>query len=254
MVKGLIAFREHFKDFKGNYVIIGGTACDVIIEGAGLRARTTDDIDIILVIEALSPEFVQHFWEFIKNGNYQVKEKNDKERKYYRFLGPSDDNFPSQIELFSREPDMLDLEEGMHLTPIPVDTEISSLSAILMSEDYYKFTIAHSRVEDDVNRANIEALIVLKARAFLDMKKRKDEGEQIDSRKINKHKLDVFRLLIFLTGEEKFDLPDSIKSDLSEFVEMIKDEIPDNTIFKAMGASRIDPENLYESLKQIFNL
>lgn len=254
MVRGLVAFKEHFENFTGNYIIIGGTACDIIIEGEGLKARTTDDIDIILVIEALSPEFVQHFWEFIKKGKYQVKEKNDKERKYYRFLKPENNNYPSQIELFSREPDMLDLDEGVHLTPVPVDSEISSLSAILMSEDYYKFTLKHSRVEDGVNRANIEALVVLKARAFLDMKKRKEEGESIDNKKINKHKLDIFRLLIFLTGEEKFELPESIKNDMAEFVKVIKDELPDESIFKLMGVRNIKSEGLYEFLKKAFNL
>ena len=31
MVRGLDIFREHFKDFEQNYVIIGGTACDINI-------------------------------------------------------------------------------------------------------------------------------------------------------------------------------------------------------------------------------
>ena len=35
-----------------NYVIIGGTACDIIIEDAGLTTRVTKDIDMILVVEA----------------------------------------------------------------------------------------------------------------------------------------------------------------------------------------------------------
>ena len=72
MVRGLEIFRQHFKDFTDNYVIIGGTACDIIIDNIGLTPRATKDIDIILVIEALSPEFVKHFWEFIKTGNYDI--------------------------------------------------------------------------------------------------------------------------------------------------------------------------------------
>ncbi|MFA5296693.1 MAG: hypothetical protein WC389_00630 [Lutibacter sp.] len=66
MVVGLYAFSEHFKDFQDSYIIIGGTACDIIIEEAGFTPRATDDIDIILIVEALSPEFVARFWEFIK--------------------------------------------------------------------------------------------------------------------------------------------------------------------------------------------
>ncbi len=32
MVIGLKKFREHFKDFRDNYIIIGGNACDVILD------------------------------------------------------------------------------------------------------------------------------------------------------------------------------------------------------------------------------
>lgn len=30
MVIGIDKFREYFKDYAGNYIIIGGTACDII--------------------------------------------------------------------------------------------------------------------------------------------------------------------------------------------------------------------------------
>lgn len=75
MVRGLNIFSEYFKDFIDNYIIIGGTACDIIIEGAGLTPRVTKDIDIILVVEALSAAFVKHFWNFIQDGNYERTEK-----------------------------------------------------------------------------------------------------------------------------------------------------------------------------------
>jgi len=86
MVKGLEIFRQHFNAFTDNYVIIGGTACDIIIDNIGLTPRATKDIDIILVIEALSPEFVANFWEFIKQGDYDVKEKSEEDR-HYPFCG-----------------------------------------------------------------------------------------------------------------------------------------------------------------------
>ena len=57
MVVGLDTFSTHFKDFQDSYIIIGGTACDIIIEEAGFVPRATDDIDIILIVEALSPDF-----------------------------------------------------------------------------------------------------------------------------------------------------------------------------------------------------
>ena len=76
MVRGLNIFSEYFKDHGDNYVIIGGTACDIILEEVGLIPRATKDIDIILVVEALNADFVKQFWKFIQDGNYKRKEKS----------------------------------------------------------------------------------------------------------------------------------------------------------------------------------
>ena len=254
MVRGLEIFRQHFKDFTDNYVIIGGTACDIIIDNIGLTPRATKDIDIILVIEALSPEFVAHFWEFVKQGDYDGREKSEEDRKYYRFQKPQVEEFPFQIELFSRIPDLLDLDEGTHLTPIPVDTEISSLSAILMDDDYYNFTIQHSQFNNGIHLANTEALIGLKAKAFLDYKTRKENGEKIDEKQLRKHKMDIFRLLLLLTPEDNFTIVESIKSDIANFAEVIKDDLPDKQIFKEMGAGNVDVKELFGLLIVAFNL
>ena len=172
MVNGLDNFKEYFKQYPGNYVIIGGTACDIIIGEAGFTPRATRDIDIILVVEALNADFVKQFWKFIQDGNYEQKEKSADERKYYRFMKPENKEFPYQIELFSRNPDLIELDALSHLTPIPVDDDLSSLSAILLSNDIYKYILQHSVLENELHRANTEALICLKAKAFLDMTER----------------------------------------------------------------------------------
>ena len=52
MVRGLDLFREHFKDFADRYVLIGGTACDLIMSEVGLQFRATKDLDIVLCIES----------------------------------------------------------------------------------------------------------------------------------------------------------------------------------------------------------
>lgn len=46
------------------------------------------------------------------------------------------------LELFSRVPDGLSFVPPGHLTPIPIDEQISSLSAILLNDDYYQFVLA----------------------------------------------------------------------------------------------------------------
>ena len=102
MVRGLDIFKKYFEAYPDNYVIIGGTACDLILDEAGFIPRATKDIDIILIVEALSTEFVKQFWQFVVDGNYERKEKNEDERKYYRFMKPGNTEFPFQIELFAR--------------------------------------------------------------------------------------------------------------------------------------------------------
>ncbi len=54
MVRGLDIFKKYFEQYPDNYVIIGGTACDINIDEAGFVPRVTRDIDIILVVEALN--------------------------------------------------------------------------------------------------------------------------------------------------------------------------------------------------------
>nr|WP_319511402.1 hypothetical protein [uncultured Draconibacterium sp.] len=254
MVRGLEKFKEYFKDYAENYIIIGGTACDVIIDDAGFEARATKDIDIILIVEALSKEFVLKFWEFINDGDYQRREKSEDERKYYRFIKPKTNGFPLQIELFSKIPDLMDLEGEPHLTPIPVDDDLSSLSAILMDNEYYKFTIDNSKTEEGAHFAAEEALICLKAKAFLDLTQRKLAGENIDARNIRKHKTDIFRLAVLFPAEHKVELPDGIKNDLKTFVDSISEKLPDKAIFKQMGIGVIDVEQVFQQLKTIFSL
>lgn len=248
MVRGLDIFKKFFQEYTDCYIIIGGTACDIIIDDAGLTPRATKDIDIILVIEALTPEFGKHFWKFVKEAGYQQKEQSPDKLEYFRFLKPKNVTYPQQIELFAREPDTFELDEDVRLTPIPVDDDITSLSAILMSEDYYRFTIEHSTSEDGIHRANSIALIILKVKAFLDLEERKEQGEKIDSRNIKKHKTDVFRLTLLLTDEDQVILTNALASDFTKFVDAVKTDLPDPAIFKEMGAGRINPKDLLNQL------
>jgi hypothetical protein len=136
MVKGLEVFREHFRDYADRYVFIGGAACDIAMTGAGLAFRATKDLDIVLFVEALDAAFVRAFWEFVRIGGYEVQEKSTGEKQFYRFQKPTNANYPFMLELFSRQPDVLQVADGSHLTPLPVEEDASSLSAILLDNDY----------------------------------------------------------------------------------------------------------------------
>lgn len=67
MVRGIDTFKDFFKGFENSYVIIGGTACEIHEENYAQTPCATKDIDIILIVEALSNEFVVRFWEFVKS-------------------------------------------------------------------------------------------------------------------------------------------------------------------------------------------
>lgn len=66
------------------------------------------------------------------------------------------------IELLSRHPDILGEPKGLIVEPLPVDEETSSLSAIIMDDDFYHFTIQHSKLTNGLRHADSAALIALK--------------------------------------------------------------------------------------------
>lgn len=161
---------------------------------AGLPFRATKDLDIVLYLEALDAEFVRVFWEFVRAGGYEVQEKSTGEKQFYRFQKPANADYPFMLELFSRQPDVLQVAEGSHLTPLPIEEDVSSLSAILLDNDYYDFIRAGRQEIDGLPMVGAAQLIALKARAWLDLTEREKQGEKIDSKTIKKHKNDVFRL------------------------------------------------------------
>lgn len=253
-MRGLDTFAKHFQQYSDAYIVIGGAACHDHFENLGLEFRVTDDIDTILVVEVLNDAFIAHFWEFIIQGNYERNEIAD-EKQYYRFIKPQTKNFPVQVELFSRTPDAIPPKEGMRYTPIPADEDVSSLSAILMDDDYYKFTLEHSVKNGLLHRADDFALICLKAKAFLDLSERKADGQRIDSKQIKKHKNDVFRLAATLTGDKHIKLPDSIQKDVLSFIEKMKESPPETkNMFKEMGIGAMGADNLIGQLRQVFKI
>lgn len=169
-------------------------------------------------------------------------------------MNPADKRFPEQVELFSRQLGKLNLPEDARLEPIHVEDGISSLSAILMDDAYYNFTIDHSTPYEGIRLANIEALICLKAKAYLDLSNRKNEGELIDSRKIDKHKKDVIRLAALIPGESRFKLPVSLYKDVAEFCDTVKDNLPNQDFMKSIGLPTMDATDVITSLKRNMNI
>ena len=136
MVSGFTKFKERFQGFENQYVIIGGTACDLIMENEELPFRATKDVDIVLIVESITAEFGRQFWEYVKEAGYEHLNKSTGNAQFYRFTSPKSKEYPYMIEIFSRNPDFIILEDDAVLTPLPIDDEISSLSAILLNEAF----------------------------------------------------------------------------------------------------------------------
>ena len=61
MVTGFTKFKEKFQGFEDQYVVIGGTACDLLMENEDMSFRATKDVDIVLIVESITAEFGKAF-------------------------------------------------------------------------------------------------------------------------------------------------------------------------------------------------
>ena len=219
MVNGFTKFKEKFQGFENQYVIIGGTACDLIMENEELPFRATKDVDIVLIVESITAEFGRQFWKYVKEAGYEHLNKSTGNAQFYRFTSPKSKEYPYMIEIFSRNPDFIILEDDAVLTPLPIDDEISSLSAILLNEAYYE---------------------LLKTGQMM-----------VDSKNIKKHKNDVFRLAQLITANTRQVLSPEIAEDMKKFLSEIADETVD---LKSLGIRGTDKKKMTEMLYRCYGL
>lgn len=248
MVNGITIFREYFKGFEDQYVLIGGAACDIAFEEREQVFRKTRDLDMVLIIEVLTPEFGDRLWEFIKGGQYRNKVTNKGKPQFYRFDKPEIDGYPRMIELFCRED--FKLKENKGITPIHIDDSISSLSAILLNEDYYQILLEGRSVEDGLSVLRPEYLILFKAKAYLDLDLRKKNGEKIDSGDIGKHKKDILRIIGELELRKTKELPISVKNDIDNFIVTLTYNPFD---YNSLKRHELKNEEVIDKLKSIYD-
>ena len=184
MVTGLAGFKEWFAGFEDHYALIGGAACDLLLTEEGLDFRATRDIDMVLIVESLTPAFGARFWEYVKAADYEHRNKSKGEPQFYRFINPKDNSFPYMIELFARRVESLPLPDDAVLTPLSLGDELTSLSAILIDNDYYELLKSGITIVDGLPILGAVHIIPLKIKAWLDLSARKAAGEQVDSKNI----------------------------------------------------------------------
>lgn len=250
MVRGLERFRAHFESYTDRYVLIGGTACSIALAEVGLDFRATKDLDIVLCVEALDVEFARAFWGFIHQGHYVNQQRSTGKRLFYRFGNPEDADFPAMLELFARSPDVLNPADGAHLTPIPVGEDASSLSAILLDDDYYHFIYAGKAVVSGLPVVKPEFLIPLKAKAWLELSVERLAGAPVDKKDIVKHRNDVFRLYQVISPDTLIDVPASIAQDMRDFLDQVEGDAALN--LSSLGLRSADREAVFADLRRLY--
>ena len=251
MVRGIDSFRDWFRGYEEQYAIIGGTACDLLMSDEGLDFRATKDIDLVLIIEAVNSAFGKRFWEYVIAAGYEHRNRSTGEPQFYRFTGPQSKEYPAMIELFTRKPDAIVLPDDAALSPLPVDDDISSLSAILLDNDYYDFLKQGRTRVAGVIVLDAPYLIPFKAKAWLDLSDRKSRGEQVNSKNIRKHKNDVFRLseLLDQNMEMTSVLPEAVKEDMRVFIERMESE---DVVPGQLGVREKTKEDILNELRNLY--
>ena len=250
MVRGFESFKNWFAGYEENYAIIGGTACDLILTEMNQDFRATKDIDLVLILEALTPNFGKRFWEYIEQAEYEHRNKSSGNTQFYRFTKPVSKEFPYMIELFSRKIDAIELPDEASLTPIPLDEDVSSLSAILLDDNYYEFLRTGKIVINGVTVLDAPYIIPFKMKAWLDLRERKSKGESIDSKDIRKHKNDVARLSELITAETVVEVSEPVFQDIQLFLDQVGDEDIDT---KSLGL-RQSKESVLQRIRDAYTL
>lgn len=84
------------------------------------------------------------------------------------------------IELFSKAENTLRSEDAGPCIPLPLGDDISSLSAILLNEEYYSMLLNGKIVLSDISILSHTYLIPFKAKAWLDYRDRRADGQHVD--------------------------------------------------------------------------
>lgn len=231
MVGGLEKFRKAFANFSDNFVIIGGTACDEVLNGTEMTPRATLDIDIVVIVENITQDFAVAFWNFIREGGYRPgKRKNpDGTPKYVLY---SFDNgqagYPIKIELLTRHNDVFD--KAAHIAPLPIDGVVSSLSSIILDEPYYNLTVGNSFISEGLRYASPLALMALKARAYLNLLTDRATGKEVNSKDISKHRNDVIKLAAITPGTEQAVVGKEVLDTINEFTSLMLSSLPNQSL------------------------
>ena len=217
-VTRLAGFADFFRGYGDSFAILGGAACAQWLGEANLEFRNTKDVDVVLVLEAKDRRFFERLWDYLHRGGYEKWQRSDGKKVAFRFVEPTEQGYPFMIELLSR-PDIVDVPEGQKIVPVEPGDGLSSLSAVLLDEAYYRL-ILENRAETRTGLPAVtpDALLLLKAKAHLNLLADKESGRKVRDRDITKHRNDVFHLAYLIDDSSVVELPETIAADLNRFL------------------------------------
>ncbi len=243
---GLDKFADFFKGYEECYTIIGGTACDILLSDQPGGFRVTKDIDMIILFEDRFEEFAALFWRFVKEGDYRCGWKNSEEPHFYRFTDPKS-GYPVQIELFSRKSDY-HLEADSGIIPIHIDDDLSSLSAIMLNDDFYNFMLEGRIRRGGVSILKASYLIPFKMFAWLNLLEDKAQGKHVNEKDLRKHKNDVFHLLQIIPDDETVSVTGDVADTVDRFSKRI---VSENIVFSDLGINTTMEQEL-NAIREIY--
>lgn len=180
-------------------------------------------MDIVVFADCSDAGFAKAFWDYITLGRYNVyAERGKDDARYYRFILPNlrkGGPFPEMIELFARHPNFQLANELSEITPLPFNGDVSSLSAIILDDDYYEFIRSGVIFVQGIPILDVLHIIPLKMRAHVDLNGRHGQGEHVNERDLRKHRNDVVDLSDLLPGDAKLVLGDKMAKDAARFLE-----------------------------------
>ena len=257
IVNGIDVFRESFAPYADSFIVIGGSACRAVIPEGEIKPRKTTDIDMVLIPQGLSVGFISTFWTFIKEGGYKFasrKNKNgDKRYVFYSFVDGKD-GFPNQIELLSKPDESIGTPADHHIEYINTGEEYSHLSAIILDRNYYDYLTAHFVVVDGIRYASADALVCLKALAYLNLLSDKQAGKKVNADDIKKHRRDVILAAAYLPADRQYKVGGSIRKMLDEFLIAVEDTSVKQSLKGSLGIDDALLNSVLEVLKEGFVL
>lgn len=127
------------------------------------------------------------------------------------------------MNFFSKKPNY-HLETNASIIPIHINDDISSLSAVLLNDDFYDFMLQGRKTINGLSVLSAEYLIPFKMYAWLNLKNKKENGFFVKNTDLKKHKYDVFRLLRIVSLNKVINLQGLVFLKTNEFIELMKSE------------------------------